>query len=163
MGRPIRGGRGPEARDVQARGRKRGRCKNKDRRRKERRQADPRIFIDDNHQRTDPANMVTPLINTPPNDPYFSHGQGATNSTLVQCGNGSRLKRRAQQANKRTAATPSFPCKLWYPFVTMKISRGRRLTHRMGSTADLEYRSQGCPASGRKARPASRTRWGCPR
>jgi len=71
------------------------RGKNKGRRRKEQRQGDPRIFIDGNHQRTDPANTVTPLVNTPPNGPYSSHGQGATNSTPVQCRNGSRRKRRA--------------------------------------------------------------------
>ena len=85
------------------------------------------------------------------------------NSTTEQFRNGSRLKRRTQRAKRKTAAILSFPCKLRYAFVTMKILRGRRLTHRMGSTADLEYTSQGCPASGRKARLASRTHWGCPR
>jgi len=59
--------------------------------------------------------------------------------------------------------TPFFPRKPRYAFVTAKISRGCRLTHRMGSTADLECQSQGCPANGRKSRPALRTRWGCPR
>jgi len=140
-----------------------GRGKNRGRKWKERWQGDLRIFIDGNHQRTDPANAVTPLVNTPPNGTYSSHGQGATNSTPVQCRHGSRLKRRTQRAKRRTAAIPPFPCKLRYVFVTMKISRGHRLTHRTGSTADLEYQSQGCPASGRKARPTSRTHWGCPR
>jgi len=42
----------------------------------------------------------------------------------------------------------------------MKVSRGRRLTHRKGSIVDLEYQSQGCPASGRKSRPASKNSLG---
>jgi len=130
-----------------------GRGKNGGGKWKEQWQGDPRIFIDGNYQRTDPANAVTPLVNTPPNGTYSSHRQGATNSTPVQCRNGPRLKRRAQRAKRRTTAIPSFPCKLRYVFVTMKISRGRRLTHRTGSTADLEYQSQGCPASGRKRGP----------
>jgi len=85
------------------------------------------------------------------------------NPAPVQCRNDSCLKRRAQRAKRRTAAILSFPCKPRYVLMIMRISRGRRLTHRIGSTADLEYPSQGCPASGRKTRPASRTRWGCPR
>jgi len=115
------------------------------------------------HQPTDLTDTVTPLVNAPHNVPYVSHRRDATNSTPVQCRNGSRLKRRAQRAKRRTAATFSFPCKLRYAFVTEKISRGRGLTHRMGSTADLKYQSQGCPMSGQKTRPASRTHRGCPR
>jgi hypothetical protein len=115
--------------------------KNGGRKRKQRRQGDPRIFIDGNHQRTDPVNAVTRLVNTPPNGTYSSHGQGAMNSTPVQCRNGPRLKRRAQRAKRRTAVIPSFPCKLRYVFIMMKISRGCRLTHQTGSTANLEYQS----------------------
>jgi len=74
------------------------------------------------HQRTDPTDTVTPLVNAPPNDPYLFHRRDATNSMPLQCCNGSRLKR-------RTATAFSFPCKLRYTFVTAKISRGRRLTH----------------------------------
>jgi len=106
---------------------------------------------------------VTPLVNAPPNGPYLSQRRDATNSAPVQCYNGTRLKRRAQRAERRTATAFSFPCKPRYAFVTAKISRARRLTHRMGSTADLEYQSQKYPVSGQKLRPASRTRWGCPR
>jgi len=83
--------------------------------------------------------MVTPLVNALPNGPYLSHRRDATNSTPVQRCNSSCLKRRAQRAKWRTAATFSVPCKLRYAFVTEKISRGRGLTHRMGSTAVLEY------------------------
>ena len=107
--------------------------------------------------------MVTPLINAPPNGPYLSHKRDATNSEPVQCRNGSCLKRHAQRAKRRTAAILSFPCKPRYVLVIIRTSRGRRLTHRTGSTTDLEYPSQGCPASSRKTRPASRTHWGCPR
>jgi len=113
------------------------------------------------HQRTDPTDTVTPPINAPPNGPYLSHRRDATNSVPVQCRNGSHLKRRAQRAERRTAVVLSFPYKPRYTF--MRTSRGRRLTCRTGSIADLEYPSQGCPASGRITRPASRTRWGCPR
>jgi len=115
------------------------------------------------HQRTDPMDTVTPPINAPPSGPYLSHRRDATNSMPAQCRNGSHLKRRAQRAERRTTTASSFPCKLRYSLVAAKISRGRRLAHRMGSTADLECQSQGCPASGRKSRPASRIRWGCPR
>ena len=126
----------------------RGGGKNKGRRCKERRQGDPRIFIDADHQRTDPTDTVTPPVNAPPNGPYFSHRQDTMNYTPVQCRNGSRLKRRTQRVKRRISAILSFPCKPSYVLVTMKILRGHRLTHRMGSTADLEYQSQGCQASG---------------
>jgi len=85
------------------------------------------------------------------------HRRGAPNSAPVQCCNGSRLKRRAQRAKRRTATASSFPCKPRN--APTKASRGRRLTRRKGSTPDLEHQSQGSPASGQKLRPASRTRW----
>jgi len=86
---------------------------------------------------------------------------GAPNSAPIECRNSSRVKRHAQRGKRRTATASSFPCKPRY--APAKASRGRRLTRRKGSTVDLEHQSQGCPASGRKSRPASRTRWGCPR
>ena len=47
----------------------------------------------------------------PPNGPFSPHRRGAPNSAPIQCHNGSRLKRRAQRAKRRTATASSFPCK----------------------------------------------------
>ena len=69
------------------------------------------------------------------------HRPDSPNSSPIRCRNVIRLKRRAQRAEMRTATTVSFPRKP--RDITAKVSGGRWLARRKGSTADLERQSQG--------------------